>query len=58
MNSLPVKSARKILGKCAQEVSDEQLEEDIKQATLLKDMFFDNYLKNRKKLNQQVISKQ
>ena len=49
MNTLTLKGARKILGKSANGVSDEQLQKDIDAATLLKDFFFDTYLKDRKK---------
>lgn len=48
MNTLTLKSARKLLGKDAQNVSDEELEKDIETAQLLKDLFFKN-LKNQRK---------
>ena len=49
MNTLTLKSARKVLGKAAQGISDEQLQKDIDAATLLKDFFFENLVKSRKK---------
>ncbi len=49
MKTLTLKSARKVLGKAAQGVSDDQLQKEIEAATLLKDFFFDTYLKERKK---------
>lgn len=49
MNTLTLKSARKLLGKTVENVSDEELQKDIDTATLLKDFFFDAYLKDRKK---------
>ena len=45
MNTLTLKSARKILGKSANGVSDEKLQKDIETATLLKDFFFENLVK-------------
>jgi hypothetical protein len=49
METLTLKNARKILGKDAHMVSDEDLEQEIDIAVLLKDLFFDNYIKERKK---------
>lgn len=40
--------ARKILGKEAREVSDEQLEKDIQTAILFKDLFFDNLIEQKR----------
>lgn len=50
MDTLTIKQARRILGKEAQGVSDTDLERDIETATLLKDLFFDNYTKSRNSL--------
>ncbi len=50
MNTLTLKSARKVLGKAAHGVSDEQLQKEIDAAILLKDFFFDSYLKDRKRM--------
>lgn len=50
MNTLTLKNARKVLGKSANGVSDEQLQKEIDAATLLKDFFFDSYLKDKKKI--------
>lgn len=44
---LTIKYARKVLGKLAENVSDEQLEKEIKAAQLLKSLFF-NQIKDNK----------
>ncbi len=49
MKTLTLKNARKILGTSAHGVSDEQLAKEIDAATLLKDFFFENFLKSQKK---------
>lgn len=54
MNTLTLKNARKILGKDAQNVSDEDLEKDIETATLLKNLFFDNFMNKRKKTGNSI----
>lgn len=46
---MTLKMARKILGKEAESLSDEKLEKIIDSATLLKDLFFDNYTKGEQK---------
>ena len=45
---MTIKQARKILGPLAENVSDEQLAEDIRTAELLKDIFFAHGIKNEK----------
>lgn len=50
ISNLKVSNARKILGKSAKGISDEQLEKDIEIAELLKNLFFD-LLTNSDKLN-------
>lgn len=40
--------ARKILGKLAKNLSDEEIQKDIDSATLLKDLFFEKILHDRK----------
>ena len=50
MKTVTVNQARRVLGKDAQGVSDADLERDIETATFLKDLFFDNYTKNRNNL--------
>ncbi len=39
-NSITLKQARKLLGKIAENISDEELEKDIKTAELLKAIYF------------------
>lgn len=46
---MTLKDARKILGKEAENLTDEELEKTIESATLLKDLFFDNYIKGQQK---------
>jgi hypothetical protein len=48
MKTLTLNNARKILGKDALNVSDEELEKDIETAELLKDLFFKNLKIQRK----------
>lgn len=50
--SFSIKKARRILGKAAQGISDEQIQKEIDAAGLLKDLFFDNLLKVKKKPSQ------
>ena len=45
---MTIKEARRILGKEAIDVLDEDIEKDIEAATLFKDLFFNQLLKNRK----------
>ena len=47
---MTIKQARKILGKQARNISDNQLQRDIGVAMLLKDLFFNNVIKRRNKL--------
>ncbi len=47
MKSYSISYARKVLGKAAEGVSDEQLQKDIDAAHLLKDLFFDEYKRSR-----------
>lgn len=47
MDSFTVKKARRILGKEARGVSDEELEKDIQTARLFKDLFFNNLIRLR-----------
>lgn len=49
MEELTIKKARQILGTDAKQVSDEELKCDIEAAILFKDLFFNNYIKNRKR---------
>ncbi len=49
MTTLTLKNARKILGKEAENISDEELQQEIDIALLLKDLFFDNLLKAKNK---------
>ncbi|HLC87971.1 MAG TPA: hypothetical protein VJG66_02870 [Patescibacteria group bacterium] len=49
-----VNKARKILGKIANNISDEELEKDIKTAEILKVIFFNNYRPQKK--SQQVYT--
>ena len=46
---MTIKEARKILGANAKGLSDEDLQRDINTATMLKDLFFDELIKERKK---------
>ena len=46
--SISVKQIRKMLGKNALNVSDEELWKEIQTAVLLKDLFFDNLRHNKK----------
>ncbi len=43
---MTIKQARKILGKLAEGISDEDIERDIKVAGVLKSLFFSKYSKN------------
>jgi hypothetical protein len=47
---MTLNQARKILGKEAKGVSDEELSRDIETAMLLKDLFFNKLTKDRKRL--------
>jgi len=46
---MTIEQARKLLGKEAENLSDEELQRDIDVATMLKDLFFDQLVKDRKK---------
>lgn len=50
--SFSIKKARRILGTAAKDISDEQIQKEIDAATLLKDLFFNNLLKDKKKPSQ------
>lgn len=47
---MEIKQARKILGKEALNVSDKDLERDIRCAELLKDLFFNEIMRKKKNL--------
>lgn len=47
MSDLSLQEARKMLGDDCKDISDEQLKEEIKTATLLKDIFFDMLKKGK-----------
>lgn len=51
-NGFSIKKAKRVLGKVAKGISDEQLQKDIDTATLLKELFFDNLLNKKKKASQ------
>ena len=50
MATLTVKQARAILGKEAQDASDADLERDIEVASMLKELFFENFKNDRTNL--------
>lgn len=45
---MTIKEARKNLGKLACNITDNEILNEIESATLLKDLFFNLYLKNKK----------
>lgn len=47
-NKLNVKKARKILGHLADNVSDEQIEQDIKVVDIIRNLFFEKYVTLKK----------
>ncbi len=47
---MTIKEARKILGRKAKDLSDEELQQDIDAAELLKEIFFSLYLSKRKSI--------
>lgn len=47
MAKLTVARARKILGKLSESISDEEIEKDINVAEMLKNLFFNQYLKQK-----------
>ncbi len=49
MKTFTINKARRILGKTAKGISDEQIQKDIDTAALLKDIFFDSFRKTQKK---------
>lgn len=55
MAKLTITQAKKILGKAAEGISDEQLEQDIRAAELLKNLYFQQVL--RKNLPQSSYNK-
>lgn len=46
---MTIKEARKILGTLSDNISDNELEQDIEASTLLKDLFFEQLNKSHKK---------
>lgn len=48
---MTIKEARKILGKEAENLTDEEIALNIESAKFLKDLFFNNLTKNRKTTN-------
>ena len=48
IQTISIKKARKLLGKDANNITDEELEKDIEAATLLKDLFFSSYINSKK----------
>lgn len=46
--SMTIKQARKLLGKMAESLSDEELEKEIQSANLLKELFFILSARNQK----------
>lgn len=48
-NVMTLSQARKILGKIANNIPDDELQKEIDVALLLKDLFFDNLLKTKNK---------
>ncbi len=48
---MTINNARKLLGKLADEVSDEELVKEIKAAELLKTMYFSHKLSNNKAIH-------
>lgn len=51
MAKLTIEKARRILGKLADNVPDEQLEQDIKAAEVIKNLFFQKYITAKKATN-------
>ncbi|MFC1654106.1 hypothetical protein ACFL1M_04635 [Patescibacteria group bacterium] len=47
---MTIKQARKILGKASRDISDEQIKDDIRTATLLKDLFFNSLIESKKRI--------
>lgn len=45
---MTIKRARKILGKIADNLTDEEIKRDIQTAEILKSLFFNNYLSQNK----------
>ena len=45
---MTIKQARKLLGKMAEPISDEELEKEIQTANLLKELFFNFSARNQK----------
>lgn len=48
MPTLTIKRARKILGKAADHINDEEIKKDIDVAELLKGLFFSQYMRRSK----------
>jgi hypothetical protein len=52
MKKYTIRKARRILGKSANGISDEQIQKDIDVAIILKEMFFDMQMRAKKKSSQ------
>lgn len=50
--SFSIKKARRLLGKKAQRISDKEIQAKIDAASLLKELFFDNLLKEKNNASQ------
>ena len=50
-NSITIKNARKMLGRLAENISDNELDEEIQTAKLLKDLFFAINARHKKSKN-------